>query len=278
MEVVVALAQTSAQVEREVNVRKAMGLIDEAKKRGADLICFPEMSLDIFFPQFRGDRSFFSKAERIPGPLVERFQEKAAKEEISVVMNIYEKVAPGKYFNCSPVISSDGTLLGISRMMHIPELSSYNETFYYWPGDTDYPVFDIGKATIGVPICWDRHFPEQIRILSLKGAEVLVVPTAGSVIPDFRHVWELEIQASAVANQVFIGVANRTGQEPQIEFFGGSFIADPRGQVIARAPEFQEDLLVTSLDLLSIDETRECYPFFKNRRPETYGRLTRIKD
>lgn len=275
MYVTVALAQTSAEAQLARAEAKAEGLMAEAKARGAQIICFPEMWLEVFFPQYRADRRFFRKAEPVPGPLVERFQERAARIGINTIVNVYEKAAPGRFYNCSAIIDSSGNLRGTSRMMHIPELPNYNENFYYWPGDTDYPVFSVGNAVIGVPTCWDRHFPEVYRILALKGAQVILIPTAGSTIPAFQHLWELEIQASSAANQIFVGIANRVGAEEHMTFFGGSFFSDPAGNVISRAALGEEDLLVTKLDLGQIDEMRELCPFLKNRRPSTYDGLLR---
>lgn len=269
----IALAQVSAGESREENIRRAFRRMEEAKDRGAHMICFPEMAFDRFFPRIRADKRYFALAEPIPGPMVERFQKKAKELGMATVINMYERTSPGEYYDSSPVIDSDGTLLGISRMMHIAEFPNYNEKFYYWEGNTGFPVFHTRCAKIGLAICYDRHFPEQMRALTLGGAEVILVPTATSTLA-LKHIWEMEMQAASVANQVFIAVTNRVGEEGEMTFFGKSFVADPEGKVIARANEGNEELLVADIDLELIERTRQVLPFLRDRRPEAYKGLT----
>ena len=278
----IALAQVSAANRadknrpREKNIRNAFVLMEQAKREGASLICFPEMAFDRFFPRVRADKRYFALAEPIPGPMVERFQEKARALELVTVINMYERAAPGEYYDCSPVIDADGSLLEISRMMHIAELPNYNEKFYYWEGNTGFPVFNTGVAKIGIAICYDRHFPEQMRALTLGGAEVILVPTATST-PALREIWEIEMQAASATNQVFIAVVNRVGIEGEMAFFGRSFVTNPMGEVVARAKEGEEELLVAELDLSLIEQARQVLPFLRDRRPEVYGVLSDVR-
>ncbi len=268
----IALAQVSATDNREENLQKAFSLMEQAKDQDASIICFPEMAFDPFFPRVRTDKRYFDLAEPIPGPMVEKFQEKAKQLSLATVINMYELAAPGEYYDCSPVIDADGALLGISRMMHIAELPNYNEKFYYWEGNTGFPVFQAGGAKIGIAICYDRHFPEQMRALTLGGAEIILVPTATST-PALKHIWHVEMQAASIANQVFVALNNRAGTEGEMTFFGRSFVVNPRGEVIAQAKENEEDLLVVELDLSLIEQTRRDLPFLRDRRPDAYGPL-----
>jgi beta-ureidopropionase len=270
----IALAQVAVGASREDNVQEALHLMADAAQGGAQLIVFPEMSVDPFFPQYRADRRFFDWGTPVPGPLTDRFGEQAATLGLATVVNIFERAGPGRYFDCSPVFDMDGNYLGKQRMTHILEGPGYNERYYYWQGDSGYPVFDIGPARIGVAICYDRHFPEGMRALALGGAEVIVVPTATAKLEaQFRAVWEVEMQAAAVANGLFVAVANRTGVDDTLTFFGGSFAVDPYGQVLARAPEDEVALLLVDLDLDLVEQARRDMPFLRDRRPETYGAL-----
>jgi N-carbamoylputrescine amidase len=212
----------------------------------------------------------------VPGPLTDRFQEQATSLGLATVINVFERAAPGRYYDCSPVFGTDGSYLGKQRMTHILEGPGYNERYYYWQGDSGYPVFEIGPARIGVAICYDRHFPEQMRALALGGADLIVVPTAtASLEAQFRAVWEVEMQAAAVANGLFVAVSNRAGVDDTLTFFGCSFAVDPYGQVLARAPENDVALLLVDLDLELVEEARRDMPFLRDRRPETYGLLAR---
>jgi N-carbamoylputrescine amidase len=276
----IALAQFAVGPEREENVQRALRMIADAAEARADLIVFPEMSVDPFFPQYRADQRYFDWGTPVPGPLTDRFQERAAALGIALVINVFERAAPGRYYDCSPVFSEDGSYLGKQRMTHILEGPGYNERYYYWAGDSGYPVFDVSvleetPLRIGVAICYDRHFPEGIRALALGGAEVIVVPTATARLEaQFRAVWEVEMQAAAVANGVFVAVVNRAGVDDTLTFFGQSFAVDPYGRVLARAPEDDVALQLVDLDLNLVEQARRDMPFLRDRRPETYGSLT----
>jgi N-carbamoylputrescine amidase len=269
-----ALAQFAVGPEREDNVHKALRLLQDAAQAGAQLAVFPEMSIDPFFPQYRAEKKYFDWGVPVPGPLTDHFQEQATRHGVATVINLFEHAGPGRYYDCSPVFHIDGHYLGKQRMTHILEGPGYNERYYYWPGNSGYQVFDIGPASIGVAICYDRHFPELMRALALDGAEIIVVPTAtASLEAQFRAVWEIEMQAAAVANGVFVAVANRAGVDDTLAFFGRSFVTDPYGQVLARAPENDIALLLVDLDLNLIEEARRDMPFLRDRRPDTYSKL-----
>jgi len=269
-----ALAQLAVGPERGDNIQKALRLMADAADAGAQLIVFPEMSVDPFFPQYRAEKRHFDRGVPVPGPLTDQFQQQAASLGLTTVINVFERAAPGRYYDCSPVWDTHGVYLGKQRMTHILEGPGYNERYYYWPGDSGYPVFDIGPARIGVAICYDRHFPEGMRALALGGAEVIVVPTAtASMEAQLRAVWEVEMQAAAVANGLFVAVANRAGVDDTLTFFGRSFAVDPYGRVLARAPENDVTLLLVDLDMGLVEEARRDMPFLRDRRPETYGPL-----
>jgi N-carbamoylputrescine amidase len=268
----VACAQFRHEGDREASVNKAIEWMRRAADQGADLVVFPELAFDFFFPQVRADARYFDLAEPIPGPTTERFQAAAAELGLVTVINVFERAAPGRYYDASPVIDADGTLLGASRMLHIAEEPGYNEKYYYWPGDSGWPVYDTRAARIGVAICYDRHYPEHFRALALAGAELVVVPTATSTSePAFEAVWEIEIQAAAVANQIFVAVANRAGQDGELRFFGRSFVAGPAGRVIARAGDDDEELLLAELDLGEIEKVRRQVPFLRDLRRDLLG-------
>ncbi|RKY84234.1 carbon-nitrogen hydrolase family protein [candidate division KSB1 bacterium] len=272
MNVRIALAQVSAQQDKQKNLQKAVKFMKEASSKGAKLICFPEMSFDIFFPQYRAERKYFELAEKIPGKTVRKFQKEAKELNIITVFNMYEEDKKGEYYDCSPVINFDGKISGKSRMMHIAELPNYNEKFYYWQGNTGFPVYNGGGFCFGIAICYDRHYPEQLRALTLNGADLILVPTATS-LPEFKTIWEVEMQAAAVTNQVYIAVVNKVGKDDNMTFFGGSFVVNPRGEVIARASYDDDELLLVDIDLNVIKETRNILPFLRDRRPEIYSIL-----
>jgi N-carbamoylputrescine amidase len=268
----VACAQFRHEGDRAASLDKAVDWVARASDQGADLIVFPELAFDFFFPQVRADAKYFDWSEPIPGPTTERFQAAAAKHGIVTVINVFERAAPGRYYDASPVIDADGTLLGVSRMLHIAEEPGYNEKFYYWPGDTGWPVHNTKAGRVGVAICYDRHYPEHFRALALGGAELVVVPTATSTSEQaFKDVWELEIQAVAVANQIFVAVANRAGEDGELQFFGESFVAGPTGRVVSRAKPDEEELLVAEIDLGEIEATRRHVPFLRDMRYDLYG-------
>jgi beta-ureidopropionase len=261
----------------EAMIVKHEKMIDEAGRKGVQILCLQEIFSTPYFPPSQ-DKKWYVTAEPIPGPTVERMQAHAKKHEMVIVVPIYETVAPGVYYNTAAVIDADGTLLGTYRKNHIPQVAGFWEKFYFKPGNTGYPVFETRYGKVGVYICYDRHFPEGARLLGLAGAEIVFNPSA-TVAGLSQYLWKLEQPAHAVANGYFMGCINRVGVEKPWEigrFYGTSYFVDPRGQFVAVASEKEDELLVADLDLDVIQEVRDLWQFYRDRRPETYGDMTRL--
>jgi beta-ureidopropionase len=271
----VALAQVAASPDRAANLDAAIELIGRAAADGAELVCFPEMGFGRFFPQYRADPRYFDWAEPVPGPTVERLQAVARAHRIGIVANIFERASPGEYYNCSPVIGTGGELLGRSRMAHIAEAQHFNEKYYYRPGDGGFRVYDTAGTRLGVAICYDRHYPEQLRILGLRGCEILMVPLA-AVSREQWAMFEMELQVASFQNQYFSVVVNRVGHEDEMEFIGRSFVTDPYGNVIARLADGRPDMQIVDIDTTAIDAARRVIPHLRDRRAELYGEIARI--
>lgn len=270
----IALAQVAAHASREANIEAALALMRQAAEAGAEIVCFPEMGFDRFFPQIRACPEFFDLAEPVPGPTVERLQAAARDTGTVVVANLFERASPGEYYNCSPVIDADGTLLGVSRMAHIAEGPYFNEKYYYRPGNLDFGVFSSRAGKLGVAVCYDRHYPEQLRILALRGCEILLVPLA-AIAREQWAMFEMEMQVASFQNQFYSVVVNRVGLEDEMTFLGRSFVTDPFGRVIARAADGADDLLIVAIDPTEIDKARRVIPHLRDRRPELYRPLSK---
>src|SRR6056297_307533 len=271
-----ALIQYSCSDDPETNQQKAEEIIREAAENGANAVLLPELFNTTYFCR-EIDQSFFDWAETIPGPVTERFSKHAKELDVVIVLPLFEKEAPGIYFNTSVVIEKDGRLLGIYRKMHIPDDPGFYEKYYFAPGDLGFRVFDTSAGKIGTLICWDQWFPEAARLAALDGAEILVYPTAIGTLPeesdvdkkDFMDAW-LTIQRShAIANGCFVAGINRVGVESGTKFWGNSFVAGPFGQILAQAGE-REEILTVDLDLKSIEKQRQTWPFFRDRRIDSY--------
>jgi N-carbamoylputrescine amidase len=266
------LAQVAAGDDLEANVERGLDWVDRAADKGCDVCVFPEMAFHPFFPQHRADASYFDWAEPIPGPITEAFQQKAREHGMVVIPNLFEAAGPGRHYDASPVIDAGGELLGVARMIHIAEEPGFNERFYYWPGDSGFAVHRTAAGPVGMAICYDRHFPEHLRALTIAGAEIILSPFAGTTgDPDDGYV--LEMQGAAFSNAVFIACCNRVGKEPTLTFAGKSFVVDPAGQVIATAGS-EEELLVVDVERALIAENRNQRPFLRDRRPELYRVLS----
>ncbi len=273
----IALAQMAVSEGLEANLQKGLDWVEQAAKEGAHIICFTELGLLLFFPQYRAEKKFFQGAEAIDGPTVKKFAEAAVSENIHILLNFFERAGAGEYYDSTVLLkASGGPALGPVRMMHTAEEPGFNEKFYYWSGNTPPQVFDLDGVKIGVAICYDRHFPEYTRQLVLKGAEIIFTPFAG-LVNDPIKMYEIEMQGLAFQNQVFVVAVNRVGKEPAVEFVGGSFVVDPSGEVIARAPCGEEQLLLVDCDLSCIEEMRQMRPFLRDRRPETYANWLKPK-
>jgi N-carbamoylputrescine amidase len=243
---------------------------------GARVICFQELFYGPYFCQVQ-DAEFYDYAESVPGPTTERFVALAAELGLVTVLPVYEQEQPGVLYNTAAVIDADGTYLGKYRKHHIPHLPGFWEKFYFRPGNSGFPVFDTAVGKVGVYICYDRHFPEGWRALGLGGAQIVFNPSATSAgLSDY--LWQLEQPAAAVANEYFIGAINRVGTEElgDDDFYGTSYFVGPRGQLVDGAGARDKgDLIIRDLDLSQIDEVRSTWAFYRDRRPDAYGDLTR---
>jgi len=273
-----ALAQLAATLDRERNLDRALENVREAARRGADAIVFPELAIDRFFPRRSGDSTARELAEPVPGPTTERLSELARELGLVIVFNLYERDAEGRFFDSSPVIDADGTLLGVTRMIHITDYAGFHEQDYYHPGDRGAPVYETRAGRIGVAICYDRHYPEYMRALGLGGADVVVIPQAGALAEWPEGMFEAEVRTAAFQNGYFAALCNRVGEEEnrregeeELVFAGESFVVDPQGKLIARGARLEEDLVVADLDLSRVPESAARSLFLKHRRPELYA-------
>ncbi|HKH48158.1 MAG TPA: nitrilase-related carbon-nitrogen hydrolase [Thermoanaerobaculia bacterium] len=272
----IALAQLSAGPGRAANLTRALDAMGDAKRAGADLIAFPEVILDRFFPQVPDDRKALELAEPVPGPTTGRIAERARELGLVTVFNLYElDPATGRRFDSSPVFDADGRLLGVTRMIHITDYEGFHEQSYYFPGDHSeggVPVYDTRAGKIGVAICYDRHYPEVMRALGVAGAELVVIPQAGTVGEWPEGLYEAEVRTAAFQNGYFVALSNRVGLEGKLHFSGESFAVDPEGRVLARGKSLKEDLVLADLDLATCATSTARRLFWKHRRPELYGR------
>jgi N-carbamoylputrescine amidase len=257
---------------------KHLPFIEEAAKKGVQILCLQEIFNGPYFCPSQ-DQRWYDAAEPIPdGPTTKLMQELAKKHEMVLVVPLYEKAMRGVYYNTAAVIDADGTYLGKYRKQHIPDCNpGFYEKFYFKPGDGGYPVFKTRYATIGVYICYDRHFPEGARCLGLNGAEIVFNPSA-TVAGLSQYLWKLEQPAHAVANGYYVGAINRVGNEAPWnigKFYGSSYFVNPRGEFVAEASEDNDELIVADLDLDLIDEVRNVWQFYRDRRPEAYDELTK---
>ena len=269
----------SLEVIRTANVDKHLEIIEQAGKAGVQILCMQEIFTGPYFCAEQTAR-WYDSTEPIPdGPTTKLMQEMARKHEMVIIVPLYEVDGTGVYYNTAAVIDADGKYLGKYRKNHIPHTApGFWEKFYFKPGNLGYPVFKTRYATIGVYICYDRHFPEGARALGLAGAEIVFNPSA-TVAGLSEYLWKLEQPAHAVANAYFVGAINRVGTEAPWnigEFYGQSYFCDPRGQFVAQASRDKTELITAELDLDKIREVRNVWQFFRDRRPETYEALTRL--
>ena len=270
-----ALFQTAWTGDKESMIQVHEQAARDAAAQGAQVLCFQELFYGPYFCQVQ-DKAFYEYAERIPqGPTVRRFQTLARELGIVLVLPMYEEEQPGVLYNTAAVIDADGSYLGKYRKTHIPQVRGFWEKFYFRPGNSGWPVFDTAAGRIGVYICYDRHFPEGWRALGLAGAEIVFNPSATSRGLS-GYLWQLEQPAAAVANEYFVGAINRVGVEEygDNDFYGTSYFVDPRGQFVGEvASAHDEELLVRDLDLNLIDEVRQTWASYRDRRPDAYGPL-----
>ena len=255
---------------------KHLPFIEEAGRRGVQILCLQEIFNGPYFCPSQ-DRRWYAAAEAIPGPTTALMQEYARRLGMAIVVPLYEEAMRGVYFNTAAVIDADGKYLGKYRKQHIPQTSGFWEKFFFKPGDLGYPVFRTQFATIGVYICYDRHFPEGARALGLNGAEIVFNPSA-TVAGLSQYLWKLEQPAHAVANGYYVGAINRVGTEAPWnigKFYGHSYFVNPRGQIVAEANEDDDALVVADLDLSIIDKVRSTWQFYRDRRPDAYDEITK---
>ena len=282
----VGLVQMRSAVKPEENLKKALQGIREAARRGAQIVSLAELFRSPYFPQTEDPRHFVL-AEPIPGPTTELLCEAARAQGVVVIASLFEKRTEGIYHNTSVVIDEEGQVLGKYRKMHIPDDPGYYEKFYFTPGDLGFQSFQTRFGKIGVLICWDQWFPEAARLTSLSGAEIVFYPTAigwldgepEKVRKAQQSAWELIQRSHALANGIFVAAVNRVGREGKIRFWGGSFVAGPFGQIVAKAGAGQEEVLIAECDLGQIERTRASWPFLRDRRIDAYENLsTRFLD
>ncbi|HWZ50270.1 MAG TPA: carbon-nitrogen hydrolase [Granulicella sp.] len=297
----VGLIQMACAADTAANLDKAADKVREAARAGANVVCLPELFRAQYFCQ-REEHALFDLAEAIPGPSTERLSAIAREEKIVLIASLFERRAPGLYHNTAAILEQDGSLAGIYRKMHIPDDPLYYEKFYFTPGDLGFKSFSTSQGEIGTLVCWDQWYPEGARLTALKGANTLFFPTAIGWHPSEKaefgeaqySAWQTIQRAHAIANGVFVAAVNRVGHEqgdvvhdgangridvkgPEgagLEFWGGSFIADPFGRVIAQAPHDREDILIAEIDLKLLEDTRRNWPFLRDRRIDAFGGIT----
>lgn len=285
----VGLIQMSCGLDPDANLEKAADRVREAARQGADVICLPELFRAQYFCQ-REDIALFDLAEPIPGPSTEKLGSVAREAGVVVIASLFERRAPGLYHNTAAILERDGRVAGIYRKMHIPDDPLYYEKFYFTPGDLGFRAFDTSAGKIGTLVCWDQWYPEGARITALQGANVLFYPTAIGWHPREKEeygvaqyeAWQTIQRAHAIANGVYVAAVNRVGHEhgdirgncaegPGLEFWGGSFLADSFGRVIAKASHDREEILIGQVDLEQMEDTRRNWPFLRDRRIDAYA-------
>jgi len=268
------------------NLQRTLADVEEAARAGAQIICTQELFRSQYFCQTEQEK-YFQLAESIPGPSTRAFQRLAQRHQVVIIASLFERRAPGLHHNTAVVIDADGKLLGRYRKMHIPDDPLYYEKYYFTPGDLGYQAFQTRYARVGVLICWDQWYPEAARLTAMQGAEILFYPTAigwhpaekAAVGARQQAAWETAQRAHAVANGCFVAAVNRTGKERPdggdgIEFWGQSFVADTSGEVLARASLSREQTLMVPVNLGEIESTRIQWPFWRDRRIDSYAGLT----
>jgi N-carbamoylputrescine amidase len=262
---------------RDAMFDKHLPFIEEAGKKGVQILCLQEVFNGPYFCPSQ-DSMWCDIAEDIQGPTVTRLSEYAKKYKMAMVIPIYERDIPGVYYNTAAVVDADGTYLGKYRKNHIPQTNGFWEKYFFKPGNLGYPTFQTRYAKIGVYICYDRHFPEGARLLGLNGAEIVFNPSA-TVAGLSQYLWKLEQPAHAVANGYYIAASNRVGTEAPWnigKFYGTSYFCDPRGKFLSVGSEDKDELVVAEMDLDVIEEVRRTWQFYRDRRPETYGDMTKL--
>lgn len=278
-----ALIQLSCDEDQSKNAVKTFLAIREAASKGAQVICLQELFQSVYFC-YEENSSFFDLAEAIPGPMTNHLGDLAKELGVVIVASMFEKRASGIFHNTTAVMDADGKYLGKYRKMHIPDDPGYYEKYYFTPGDLGYLVFDTHFAKIGVLICWDQWYPEAARLTALKGAEVLVYPTAigwdleeknNEINREQYQAWQTIQRSHGVANGIPVVSVNRVGVEHGQQFWGGSFVSNAFGRVIFQASHDQEEVAIVAVDVDSSEYYRKTWPFFRDRRIDSYGDITK---
>lgn len=267
----IALIQQHATRDKAANLARGLAALEEAARQDARLACYAELAFERFHPQEPADGDIARLAEPIDGPIVTAFRQRARELGIVAVLNLFERDGD-RTFDSSPVIDADGTLLGVTRMVHITEYTCFHEQGYYAPGDRGAPVYDTRAGRIGVAICYDRHFPEYMRALAVNRADLVIVPQAGTTGEWPDGLYEGEMRVAAFQNGYFVALCNRVGKEDRLDFGGESFVCAPDGTVIARAAQGRDDILYAEIDFAAADRSHARQLFLKHRRPELYSR------
>jgi len=290
---VVGLVQMRMGADPEANFAAAMEHVRAAAKQGAQVICLPELFRAQYFCQ-REDIRLFDLAEPIPGPSTKALGDLARELRVAIVASLFERRAAGLYHNTAVTVNADGAIVSVYRKMHIPDDPLYYEKFYFTPGDLGFQAVDTAFGRVGTLVCWDQWFPEGARLTALQGAELLFYPTAIGWHPAEKEefgtaqyeAWQTIQRAHAIANGVYVAGVNRVGVEhgdvlgnratgPGLEFWGGSFLADPFGRVIAKASHEAEEILLGEVDLQVMEDTRRNWPFLRDRRIDSYGSIAK---
>ncbi len=280
--VTLGLVQSRAYATPAKALKRHIALIRDAAAKGAQIVCLQELFLTEYF--CKGEHvERFDLAETIPGPSTEALQPLARELGVVIIASLFEKRGPGLYHNTAAIIDADGAFLGKYRKMHIPEDPGFNEKFYFTPGDLGYRVWDTKFGRIGVLICWDQWYPEAARLAALAGAQILFYPTAIGWLKSEKKAlgvpqhcaWETVQRGHAVANGCYVASVNRVGTEEETQFWGQSFVANPYGVITAKASVDREEVLVAPCDLHLVEDFRRIWPFFRDRRIDTYQPLTK---
>lgn len=266
----IALIQQHATQDKSANVARGLAALETAARNGAHVACFAELAFEWFYPQRPAGAGARDVAEPIDGPTVTAFQKKAKELNLVTLINLYERDGNNTY-DSSPVIDADGSLLGVTRMIHITEYPCFHEQGYYTPGNNGAPVYQTKAGKIGIAICYDRHFPEYMRALAVAGADLVVVPQAGSVGEWPEGLYEAEMRVAAFQNGYFTALCNRVGKEDCLDFAGESFVCGPDGRVMARGPLSQDAIVYADLDFSELAACNARQLFMRHRRPELYG-------
>jgi N-carbamoylputrescine amidase len=276
------LIQTYATEDKADNLSRTLQLVRDAAAKGANIVCLQELFLTPYFCK-REDTELFDLAEAVPGDTTQQCQALAKELGVVIIASLFEKRAPGLYHNTAAIIDADGTYLGKYRKMHIPEDPGFNEKFYFTPGDLGYRVWDTKFGRIGVLVCWDQWYPEAARLTAMAGAQILFYPTAIGWLKSEKDAlgvsqhcaWETVQRGHAVANGCYVAAVNRVGTEEETEFWGQSFVASPYGEFVGKASPDKEEVLIVPCDLQALEDFRRIWPFFRDRRIDSYDDVTK---